>query len=133
MPLVRITLAKGKSPEYLKTVSDTIYSTMLEHFVLAEGDKFHIFEQLEPGAFIYDPDYAVEESRTDDFMIIQIIADARRAVEKAATIKALCENLGTALGVKSQDIVVVLSTNSTLEDFSLGHGISATTAAAVPA
>ena len=129
MPVVRISLAKGKPPEYLKTISDVIYETMLEHYVLAEGDKFHIFEQLDSTAFIYDRDYVVQEPRTDDFMMIQIISDARRALEKVATIKAICDNLGTALGVKPQDVAVILSTNSTLEDFSLGEGAPATTPA----
>lgn len=126
MPLVRITLAKGKSSDYLIKVSDSIYAAMRESFVLAEGDKFHIFEQLDGTSFIYDRDYVSAEPRTDDFMIIQILADARRKDEKIATFKTICDKLATSPGVKPQDLTIIFSTDSTLEDFSLGYGVAAT-------
>ena len=58
-------------------------------------------------------------------MIIQVVADARREAEKSATYKAICDRLAASPGVKAQDVTVILSTNSTLEDFSLGYGVSA--------
>ena len=124
MPIVRITLKKGKSPEFLAAVSDSIYAAMREQFLLDEGDKFHIFEQLDDSTFIYDANFGVREPRTDDFMIIQIVADARRVFEKTATIKAICARLGASPGVLPQNIVVVLYTSLTLEDVSLGYGES---------
>ncbi len=124
MPLVRITLNKGKSPEYLAAVSKSIYSAMLEHYVLAEGDLFHIFEQLDASTFVYDRNFHTPETRTDDFMIIQIVSDGRREAEKAAGFKALCDSLGASPGVKPQDITVLLYTNNTLEDSSFGYGVS---------
>ena len=127
MPVIRITLNKGKSPEYLQAVSESIYGALRDQFVLSEGDKFHIFEQLDPSTFIYDRDFVSKEPRTDDFMIIQVVADARREAEKSATYKAICDRLAASPGVKPQDVTVVLSTNSTLEDFSLGYGVSAAT------
>ncbi len=125
MPVIRVTLNKGKSPEYLAAVSESIYSALREQFVLSEGDKFHIFEQLDASTFIYDRDFISKQPRTNDFMIIQIVADARRETEKTATFKAICDKLAASPGVKPQDVTVVLSTNSTLEDFSLGYGVSA--------
>ncbi len=125
MPVVRISMAKGKSPEYIAAVSKSIYGAMREHYVLAEGDLFHIFEQLDASAFLYDRAYVSPEPRTDDFMLIQIVSDARRKIEKTDAIKAICDRLGASPGVKPQDVTVVLSTNSTLEDFSLGYGVSA--------
>lgn len=125
MPVVRISMVKGKSPEYLAAVSASIYAAMRESYVLAEGDLFHIFEQLDPSAFIYDREYVSQEPRTHEFLLIQIISDARRQIEKIAIIKAICDKLGASPGVKPQDIAIVLSTNSTLEDFSLGYGAPA--------
>ena len=125
MPVVRITLLKGKSPEYLAEVSDSIYDALRENFILSEGDKFHIFEQLDESEFVFDRNFASREPRTDDVMIIQVDADARRKVEKAATYKALCDKLGASPGVNAQDIIVILDASRTLEDFSLGYGVSA--------
>ena len=132
MPIIRITLRKGKTPEYLKAVSDSIYTALREQFLLDEGDKFHIFEQLDDSALIYDLNFGVPKPRTDNFMMIQIIADARRVFQKTATIKAICERLSAEPGVQPQDIVVVFHTNLTLEDFSLGYGISAISMASQP-
>jgi 4-oxalocrotonate tautomerase len=122
MPIVRVALKKGKSPEYLAAVSDSIYAAMREQFLLDEGDRFHIFEQLDDSAFIYDPTFGVREPRTDDFMIVQIVADARRVFEKTATIKAISDKLSASPGVLPQNVVVVLHTSLTLEDVSLGYG-----------
>ena len=124
MPIARITLAKGKSAEYLAAISKSVYDAMREAFLLEEGDLFHIFEQPDMNAFIYDRHFNSADPRTDDFMIINILSDARRKEHKIATFKAICEKLGSSPGVKPQDIVVTFSTNNTLEDFSLGYGIS---------
>ena len=124
MPIVRITLKEGKSPEYLAAVSDSVYGAMREHFALPEGDKFHIFEELDSNTFIYDRDFGASEQRTDDFMLIQIVSDARRKSEKTALFKALCERLAALPGVRPQDIAVSLTTTSTLEDASLGDGVA---------
>ena len=129
MPIVRITMAKGKSAAYLAAVSDSIYEAMVEKFDLPAGDKFHIFEQLDFGSFVYDRDYASPDQRTDDFMVISVISDARRAAEKTATFEAICRKLGLSPGVKPQDVMVHFITVSTREDFSLGYGISAATTA----
>lgn len=125
MPLVRITLNQGKSASYLAAVSDSIYQAMLDKCELPENDKFHIFEQVAAGSLVFSPDHASKEPRSDDFMIIQIVADARRKSEKSATFRAICDRLVTSPGVKPQDVMVLFSTTRTLEDFSLGYGVSA--------
>ena len=124
MPIVRITLKSGKPPEYLAAVSESIYAAMREHFALDEGDKFHIFEQLDASAFIYDRTFGLSEARTDDFMSVQIESDTRRVFEKIATIKAINEKLVASPGVKPQDVVVMLHPNLSVDDASLGNGVS---------
>lgn len=127
MPIVRITLKAGKSPEYLEAVSESIYAAMREQFALDDGDKFHIFEQLDASAFIYDRTFGVTDARTDDFMIIQINSDTRRVFEKLATIKAINDKLVASPGVKPQDVVVMLHPTLSVDDASLGNGVSTLT------
>ena len=57
MPLVRVTMIKGKSPDYIKKMSDSIYEALVEAYQMAENDLFQIIEQLEPGDLIYDRHY----------------------------------------------------------------------------
>lgn len=125
MPIVRITLLKGKSPEYLAAISKSLYEAMREEYFLSEGDLFHVFEQLDPEAFIFDRNFGTPVPRTDDFLMVQIVSDARRAVEKSNTFKAIRDKLAESPGVKPQDIVVQLATNNNLEDFSLSFGEAA--------
>jgi hypothetical protein len=52
MPLVRVTMIKGKSPDYIKKMSDSIYAALVEAYQMAENDLFQIIEQLGPGNLI---------------------------------------------------------------------------------
>jgi hypothetical protein len=45
MPLVRVTMIKGKSPDYIKKMSDSIYEALVEAYQMAENDLFQIIEQ----------------------------------------------------------------------------------------
>ena len=72
MPLVRVTMIKGKSPDYIKKMSDSIYEALVEAYQMAENDLFQIIEQLEPGDLIYDRHYGIKGSRSGDFVIINI-------------------------------------------------------------
>ena len=53
MPLVRVTMIKGKSPDYIKKMSDSIYEALVDGY-MQKDDLFQIIEQLEPGDLIYD-------------------------------------------------------------------------------
>jgi phenylpyruvate tautomerase PptA (4-oxalocrotonate tautomerase family) len=73
MPLVRVTLPKGKNQEYLNAVSAAIYQSLVEKYEMPENDLFQIFEQVERGSFFYDKTYpAGKEHRSADFMMIVI-------------------------------------------------------------
>jgi len=40
-------MIKGKSPDYIKKMSDSIYEALVEAYQMAENDLFQIIEQLE--------------------------------------------------------------------------------------
>lgn len=122
MPIARITLNKGKSPEYLDKVSQSIYSVMREAYNLDENDKFHIFQELDANTFKFDRNFGVPEPRTDDFMIIDILSDPRQAPVKLATMQALKEKLVESVGLAPQDVVVTFDARLAAEDASLGYG-----------
>ena len=131
MPLVRVTLTKGKSNDYIGALSRSIYEALVEAFQMPENDLFQIIEQLEPGALVYDRHFGVETRRSDDFMIINIESDARRQDEKEAFLKRLTEKLEQSPGVAPNDVFVRLSVNTVREDWSFGGGIPASKALAV--
>jgi 4-oxalocrotonate tautomerase len=49
MPLARIDLAKGKSPDYRKTIGEVVYDAMVETLKAPKDDRFQIItEHAEP-------------------------------------------------------------------------------------
>ena len=125
MPLVRVTMIKGKSPDYIKKMSDSIYEALIEAYQQQESETFQIIEQLEPENFIYSRHFGIEGSRTGDFVIINVESDARRRGEKAAFLARLSDKLAASPGIARDDVFVRLDMTSGLEDWSLGGGIAA--------
>ena len=124
MPLVRVTMIKGKSPDYIKKMSDSIYEALVDGY-MQKGDLFQIIEQVEPGDLIYDRHYGIKGSRSGDFIIINIESDARRRGEKEAFLTRLSDKLAASPGIARDDVFVRLSMTAGLEDWSLGSGIAA--------
>jgi phenylpyruvate tautomerase PptA (4-oxalocrotonate tautomerase family) len=125
MPLVRVTMIKGKSPEYIKKMSDSIYEALVEAYEMSQNDLFQIIEQVEPGNLIFDRHYGLKRNRSNDFMIVNVQSDARRRDEKEAFMARLSDKLAASPGVARDDVFVLLSTNSGAEDWSFGNGIPA--------
>ena len=124
MPLVRVTMIKGKSPDYIKKMSDSIYEALVEAYVQQKEETFQIIEQLEPSDLIYARRFGIKGSRSEDFMIINIESDARRRGEKEAFLARLSDKLAASPGIARDDVLVRLSMTAALEDWSLGSGIA---------
>src|SRR5580704_17910043 len=121
MPLVRVTMIKGKSPDYIKKMSDSIYEALVDGY-MQKGDLFQIIEQVEPGDLIYDRHFGIKGSRSGDFVIINIESDARRRSEKEALLTRLSDKLAASPGIARDDVFVRLSMTAAWEDWSLGSG-----------
>src|SRR5258707_12159323 len=124
MPLVQVTLIKGKSPDYIKKMSDSIYEALVDGY-MQKNDLFQIIEQLEPGDLIYDRHFGIKGSRSGDFVIINIESDARRRGEKEAFLAGLSEKLAASPGIARDDVFVRLSMTPSLGGWSRGSGIAA--------
>ncbi|KQV55891.1 MULTISPECIES: tautomerase family protein [unclassified Caulobacter] len=123
MPLVRISLLKGKPPEYLRAVADGVHAALAETYTVPPDDRFQLIDQYEPGAFIYDPDY-LGVHRTDDLVMVQITAAATRdTATKQALYKAIVARLTRDPGLRPEDVMITIIPNQR-EDWSFGHGLA---------
>jgi len=121
MPLTRISLARGKSPEYLRALSDSLHRAMVEAFDVPPDDRFQIIHQHEPGELVFDRHY-LGGPRSDDFVLLQITAGRPRSIAtKAAFYRRLAERLAEAPGLRPEDVMVVISTTQ-LDDWSFASG-----------
>lgn len=123
MPLVSISLLKGKSREYIHAISDGVHQALVETYSVPADDHFQLIRQHEPDEFIYDPDY-LGIHRTDSVVFIHIVASNwRDTAAKKALYRAIADRLSKAPGLRREDVLVVISSNQR-EDWSFGNGLA---------
>jgi 4-oxalocrotonate tautomerase len=123
MPLVRIDLRQGKTPEYRGKISDMIYQAMRETINMPEHDRFHVITDHPADGLVYDPTY-LGIHRTDDIVFIQITLNKGRTLEqKKALYAKIAELLAKELGMRPEDLLINL-VECAKEDWSFGNGIA---------
>lgn len=110
MPYSRISLLKGKSPDYLRALADSLHAAMVESFNVPQTDRFQVIHQHEPHELIFDRDYA-GGPRSDDFVLIAITTGKPRGTEvKLAFYERLARRLAESPGLRPEDLMVVVTT-----------------------
>lgn len=123
MPLVRISLLKGKSKEYVRAISDGVHQALIDAYNVPPDDRFQFIHQHEPEEFIYDPEY-LGIHRTDDVVFIHIVAgNWRDTATKKALYKAIADRLVAKPGLRREDVQVILSPNAR-DEWSFGNGVA---------
>jgi phenylpyruvate tautomerase PptA (4-oxalocrotonate tautomerase family) len=123
MPLVRISLLRGKAEGFGRKVGDVVYQAMRDTLNVPLRDKFQIIAEHAPGTLVYDHDY-LDIERGDGFIAIQITLSEGRSVEtKQAFYKRVAEDLRRELDVRPQDVFVNL-VEVKKENWSFGNGIA---------
>jgi phenylpyruvate tautomerase PptA (4-oxalocrotonate tautomerase family) len=123
VPLVRISLVKGKSAAYVRSIADGVHKALVETYDVPENDRFQLIQQHDRDEFLYDPDY-LNIHRTDDAIFINIVASRTRdTASKQVFYQALAGILSHAPGLRSEDIMVVFSPNDR-DDWSFGLGLA---------
>jgi phenylpyruvate tautomerase PptA (4-oxalocrotonate tautomerase family) len=121
MPFVKVYLRRGKSPEYLHSVSDAIHEALVATANVPQDDRFHVLQQLDPDLLIAHPTYG-GVNRSADLIIVEITLNAGRTVEiKKALYADIAARLQSALDVRPDDLMVSL-VEVTKENWSFGGG-----------
>lgn len=123
MPYTRISLMKGKSPDYRRALSNNLHRALVETFGVPVEDRFQIFHQLDPDEFVFDRDYQCGP-RSDDFVLIAITVGRPRDTQtKKYFYRRLVELLEQEPGIRRQNVMVVISTTEA-DEWSFGNGIA---------
>jgi phenylpyruvate tautomerase PptA (4-oxalocrotonate tautomerase family) len=123
MPLTRVSLLKGKPPEYRQAILDGLYQAMRETFGVPEDDRFMLVEEYDKSNFIYGANY-LGIARDDDLVIIQITVNNTRGLEqKKGLFARIAEILAKSPGIRPQNILVNLL-EVPKENWSFGNGIA---------
>ena len=123
MPLVRISLLKGKSKDHIRTIADSVHQALTETYEVPIDDRFQLIHQHEPEEFIYDANY-LDIQRSKDVVFINILASNwRNTATKRRLYKRLAELLSANAGLRPEDVQVSISPNDR-DDWSFGNGLA---------
>jgi phenylpyruvate tautomerase PptA (4-oxalocrotonate tautomerase family) len=123
LPLVRISLVKGKSPAYIRSIGDGVHRALVETYRVPVDDRFQLVQQHERTDFHYDPDF-LGVHRTDEVVFIHIVASRTRdTATKQVFYRAVVDNLSADPGLRPEDVFIIISPNDR-EDWSFGNGLA---------
>jgi phenylpyruvate tautomerase PptA (4-oxalocrotonate tautomerase family) len=121
MPLVRIDLLKGKTPEYREQVGQIVYRAMVDALAVPKNDRFQVITEHDATGLQFDRSY-LGIQRSDDCIFLQVTLNAGRTVEaKKRFYKAVADGLQDALKVRREDVLINL-VEVQKENWSFGNG-----------
>jgi phenylpyruvate tautomerase PptA (4-oxalocrotonate tautomerase family) len=108
MPLVTVTLRKGKSVEFKSAVLSAVHHALVASGV-PEADRFQRVLELGADDFRFDSAYPdASAQRTDDFVLIEVLLSVGRSVKVKRKILAdIIGNLESAPGLHPGNVMVV--------------------------
>lgn len=120
MPLVRIDVNAGRTPEQLARISRAIHEAVLAEYRIPERDYFHIVTEHAPGQIVAQ-DAGLGFERTDGVVMIQIFTQGGRSQQaKESLFAAVAARLADA-GVPGEDVFIGYVENGA-GDWSFGFG-----------
>jgi 5-carboxymethyl-2-hydroxymuconate isomerase len=122
VPLVRISLIKGRPAALRRSIGDAVHRAMVDTIAVPALDRFQVLTEHEPGDLVYDSSY-LGIARSDGLVVIQLTISAGRSLEKKrALYRAIAANLA-ALGIRREDVWINL-VEVAKENWSFGNGIA---------
>jgi 4-oxalocrotonate tautomerase len=123
MPLVRITLRKGKTPEALRDIGEAIHQALVTQANVPPDDRFHIIEEVEGDHLTAHPSYG-GVNRSEGLIVIQITLNAGRTAEVKKNLYAdIVARLAAGVDVRPDDVLISL-VEVTKENWSFGNGLA---------
>ena len=121
MPLVRIDLLEGKTPEYRIEIGRIVYQAMLDVMNVPKNDRFQVITEHSKTGLQFDREY-LGVHRSDDCIFLQITLNSGRTVEmKRRFYKAIADGLHESLKVRREDVLINL-VEVAKENWSFGNG-----------
>ena len=94
MPLVRITLATGRTATERRAIADGVHNALVQTANVPADDRFQIVQEVPKGALVWDAGY-LGFARTAGVVFVEITLNAGRTVEvKKALYAAIAARAG---------------------------------------
>lgn len=114
MPLVKIEMIKGKSPDYKKEILNIVHDGLVEALGIEDWDRFQRIIEIEKENF------ELPEGKSDDFLLIELtLFPGRTKEQKKAAIETITNDLSSRLGIKETDVFIIIN-EPPLENWGIG-------------
>ena len=122
MPLVTITVRKGRSTPFKAAILDAVHKGLIGAGV-PEADRFQRVLELDTDHFRDDASYPdIESPRGDDFVLIEILWSVGRSVKvKRKLVADIVRDIALATGVAAEHVMIVFK-ETQWENWSFGGG-----------
>ena len=121
MPLVEITLRRGPSEEFLRSLGDAVHEALVAEANVPPDDRFQIFHLVEASHLMAHPSYG-GVSRSEGLVIIRITLNTGRTLEiKKSLYAAMGRRLERAVDLRPDDLLICL-VEVAKENWSFGRG-----------
>lgn len=118
MPLVRIEIEKGFTPEYKKALLDNIHQALVEAIKIPDHDRRQRLYELEP-------DHFEHTGRSKQYTIIELTMFKGRSNEaKKALYRRMVDLLEQNPGINGNDITIIIH-EPALENWGIRGGLPA--------
>lgn len=123
MPLIRISMRRGRPASHPAAIVDGVYRALRATFEVPENDLFAVIHQHKADEFVFDANFFGFQ-RSAGLAIIQItVANTRGVTQKKALFAAIAANLQQDPGLKPDDIFINLL-EVKRENWSFGGGVA---------
>lgn len=123
MPLVRISLLRGKSRAYRSAIAENVYEALHESFNVPEDDRFMVITEHDPEELVFSRSY-MGIARTDEFVLIQLtVSNTRTQAQKNALYARIVERLQQNPGIGPDDVMISL-VEGDKGNWSFGRGMA---------
>jgi phenylpyruvate tautomerase PptA (4-oxalocrotonate tautomerase family) len=107
MPLVTVTVRKGRPPASKAALLDAIHAALVSSGVPAT-DRFQRVLELDADSFRFDPAYPdLKTPRADDFVLVEILWSVGRSVKVKRKLLDELAGLVSRAGVDPEHLMVV--------------------------
>jgi len=120
MPLIQIHLAKGKSPKYIRAVTDGIHKALIKAWKIPENDRFQLVTEYKKSHFHFDKTIW-DVKRSNNVIAIYITSIERSLEMKTHLYQELVKELGKNPKGRKEDVFVTI-VHTSRENWTFGNG-----------
>ena len=119
MPLVKISIRKGRSKSEKQALMDAVHEALVEAFNIPDWDRNQRISEFE------NEDFEIPNNRTDYFTLIEIIIYPGRSLNVKRELYKMINDRLKSIGYTSLNDIVIVLLEPPLENWGIRGGIPA--------